>query len=197
MAGRPRSFDTHAALDQIVEAFWDHGFAGTSVDDLQERIGVKRGSFYAAFGDKEAAWRRALDRYTSSVTAAAISTLQSPGAPAEQVAAFIRFVGRFLADNSGRGCMFLTAAGQPPPAGRATREQLARLERALFAAIRRRAPEPIGSYVIALLLGMNTMARSGMPAKTVLAAADAGAEAAVSMIRRAASRNGSAAPGGG
>ena len=183
MAGRPRSFDTDTALDQIVEAFWDRGFAGTSVDDLQQRIGVKRGSFYAAFGDKEAAWRRALDRYASTVTAAAVATLDSPHPPAEQVAGFIRFVGRFLARNTGRGCMFLSAAGQPPPAGRATRDHLAKLERALFAAIRRKAPEPVGSYVIAVLLGMNAMARAGMPPKTLLAAADAGAEAAAAMLR--------------
>lgn len=182
MAGRPRSFDPDAALDEIVEAFWDRGFAGTSVDDLQERIGVKRGSFYAAFGDKEAAWRRALDRYAGTVTAAAVVTLEAPGAPAERVAAFIRFVGRFLAQNAGRGCMFLSAAGQPPPAGQATRTQLAKLEAGLFAAIRRKAPDPIGSYVIAVILGMNAMARAGMPAKTILAAADSGAEAAASMI---------------
>jgi AcrR family transcriptional regulator len=184
MAGRPRSFDTDAALDEIVEAFWDRGFAGTSVDDLQERIGVQRGSFYAAFGDKEAAWRRALDRYTGTVTATAIATLESPGPPADRVAAFIRFVGRFLAQNAGRGCMFLSAAGQPPPAGKAARDHLARLERELFAAIRRKAPEPVGSYVIAVLLGMNAMARSGMPSKTILAAAEASAEAAASMVRR-------------
>lgn len=189
MAGRPRNFDPDTALDAIVEAFWDRGFAGTSVDDLQERIGVKRGSFYAAFGDKETAWRRALDRYTGSITAAAISTLDAPGPPAERIAAFIQFVGRFLAQNAGRGCLFLSAAGQPPPAGRATRAHLQKLEREVFAAIRRQAPEPIGSYVIAVLLGMNSMARAGMSPKTILAAADTSAEAAASMIRRAAPAN--------
>ncbi len=182
MAGRPRSFDIDAALNQIVEAFWDKGFAGTSVDDLQDRIGVKRGSFYAAFGDKEAAWRLALDRYTSTVTATAISTLDSEGTPAEGVAALIRLVGQFLADNVGRGCMFLSAAGHQMAAGRETREHLERRERALFTAIRRKAPEPVGSYVIAVLLGMNAMARAGMSSKVILAAASIGAEAAATMI---------------
>ena len=183
MAGRPRSFDVDLALDEIVEAFWDSGFAGTSIDDLQKRIGVKRGSFYAAYGDKEAAWRRALDRYTSTFTAAAISTLDSARPPAEQIAAFIRFVGQFLADNAGRGCMLLSATGQPPPAGHATRAHLAKHESKLFAAIHRRAMEPVSSYVIAVILGMNAMAQAGMPPKRILEAADMGADAAASMIR--------------
>ena len=182
MAGRPRAFDAEAALGQIMQAFWDRGFAATSVDELQGRIGIQRGSFYAAFGDKESAWRQALDRYAGSVTAEAVAKLTSDGTPAERIAAFIRFVGEFLADNAGRGCLFLSAASQPLPAGRETRAHLARRERALLASIRRTAPEPVASYVLAVLLGLNAMARSGMAARAIRSAAGQAARAAAVML---------------
>ena len=182
MAGRPRSFDLDVALDRIVEAFWDQGFAGASVDSLQHCAGVQRGSFYAAFGDKEGAWRRALERYTATVTAAGLATLEEPGDAAYQLAQFIRFVGRFLAANRGRGCMFLSAASQPLPVSRTTRAHLARLERETFAAIRARAPGAAGSYVIAVLLGLNAMARAAMDVSAITAAAETAAASCTAVL---------------
>lgn len=182
MVGRPRSFDTSTALDRIVEAFWDRGFAGTSIDDLQARIGVKRGSFYAAFGDKESAWRTALDRYVGTVTAKAVAILESSGPAPQRIAEFIRFVGRFLAENPGRGCMFLSAASQNLIVGEATSGHMERLEEALFASIRQVAPSPVDAYVVSVVLGMNAMARASLPPATILAASDLAAEAAIAMM---------------
>ncbi len=177
MAGRPRSFNAEHALERIIETFWDQGFVGTSIDSLQEAIGIQRGSFYAAFGDKENAWRLALERYTQTITAAALARLDGPGEAAERLGGFIRFVAEFLAANLGRGCMFLCAASQPLTVTPATQAHLARLEHKLFTAIRACAPEPAGSYVIAVLLGLNAMSRAGMPAETIRAAAAAAAGA--------------------
>jgi AcrR family transcriptional regulator len=61
--GRPRAFDTDLALDQAMQLFWRKGFLGTSLSDLTEAMGINRPSLYAAFGNKEALFRRAVDRY--------------------------------------------------------------------------------------------------------------------------------------
>jgi AcrR family transcriptional regulator len=61
--GRPRAFNTDDALDVAVQLFWRRGFLGTSLSDLTEGMGISRPSLYAAFGNKEALFRRALDRY--------------------------------------------------------------------------------------------------------------------------------------
>jgi AcrR family transcriptional regulator len=61
--GRPRGFDIDVALDRAMEVFWRQGYEGTRIADLTEAIGINPPSFYAAFGDKEQAFRRALDRY--------------------------------------------------------------------------------------------------------------------------------------
>lgn len=60
---RPRDFDLDAAIDTATALFWKRGFAGTSVRELCDAMGLQSGSFYAAFGSKEACFRAALARY--------------------------------------------------------------------------------------------------------------------------------------
>lgn len=62
--GRPRAFDPDAALERALQVFWRQGYEGTSLSDLTEAMGLNRPSLYAAFGNKEALFRKALDRYT-------------------------------------------------------------------------------------------------------------------------------------
>jgi TetR/AcrR family transcriptional regulator, copper-responsive repressor len=61
--GRPRAYDPEAALKQAIEAFWKTGYSGTSLDDLSAATSMNRPSLYAAFGDKQALYLKALDRY--------------------------------------------------------------------------------------------------------------------------------------
>jgi AcrR family transcriptional regulator len=62
-SGRPRQFDPDAALDRAMAVFWRRGYEGATLDELTEAMGINRPSLYAAFGDKEHLFRRALDRY--------------------------------------------------------------------------------------------------------------------------------------
>jgi AcrR family transcriptional regulator len=61
--GRPRTYDPELALRQAREAFWTHGYSGTSLDDLAVAMGMNRPSLYAAFGDKQALYLKALESY--------------------------------------------------------------------------------------------------------------------------------------
>jgi AcrR family transcriptional regulator len=61
--GRPREFDTDKALEQALHVFWRQGYEGTSINDLTQAIGITKPSLYAAFGNKEELFRKALDRY--------------------------------------------------------------------------------------------------------------------------------------
>ena len=65
-AGRPREFDYDKALDQAMHVFWRKGFEGTSLPDLTAAMGINRPSLYAAFGNKEELFRKALDRYAQN-----------------------------------------------------------------------------------------------------------------------------------
>lgn len=61
--GRPREFDVDAALDLALHVFWRKGYEGASMTDLTEAMGITKPSLYAAFGNKEDLFRKALDRY--------------------------------------------------------------------------------------------------------------------------------------
>jgi AcrR family transcriptional regulator len=61
--GRPREFDPDKALDVALHVFWSRGYEGASMADLTEAMGITKPSLYAAFGNKEELFRKALDRY--------------------------------------------------------------------------------------------------------------------------------------
>jgi AcrR family transcriptional regulator len=61
--GRPRAYDPEIALDGLTEAFWKTGYSGTSLDALSDAADMNRPSLYAAFGDKQSAYLKALTRY--------------------------------------------------------------------------------------------------------------------------------------
>jgi AcrR family transcriptional regulator len=61
--GRPRTFDVEVALEAALGVFWRKGFEGTSYADLVAATGVERPALYSAFGNKEALFLRALERY--------------------------------------------------------------------------------------------------------------------------------------
>ena len=78
--GRPRAFDPEQALDRALQLFWRKGYEGTSIADLTAAMGINPPSLYAAFGNKEALFRRALDRYEAQHEASWREALDAPTA---------------------------------------------------------------------------------------------------------------------
>lgn len=65
--GRPRAFRQEEALDRALRTFWEKGYSGTSLDDLTTATDLHRPSLYAAFGNKEALYAAAVDRYVATI----------------------------------------------------------------------------------------------------------------------------------
>lgn len=61
--GRPRKYDTRAALDAALLEFRRHGYTATSLDHLSEATKMARPSLYAAFGHKRSIYLRAVGQY--------------------------------------------------------------------------------------------------------------------------------------
>jgi AcrR family transcriptional regulator len=76
--GRPREFDTDAALEKAMRLFWAKGYEGTSVADLTETLGISKPSLYAAFGDKQSLFRAALERYAAGPAGYVAAALAKP-----------------------------------------------------------------------------------------------------------------------
>ena len=63
-----------------LRVFWEKGYDGASLTDLTEAMGITRPSLYAAFGNKEELFKRALDLYETEKLAYVRSALEAPTA---------------------------------------------------------------------------------------------------------------------
>jgi AcrR family transcriptional regulator len=78
--GRPREFDVEDALEAALRVFWSKGYEGASLTELTEAMGITRPSLYAAFGNKEELFRKALDLYERDKLAYVSAALEAPTA---------------------------------------------------------------------------------------------------------------------
>ncbi|KAF1039342.1 MAG: HTH-type transcriptional repressor ComR [Herbaspirillum frisingense] len=85
--GRHREFDVEQALDSALCVFWRKGYEGASYTDLTQATGVERPALYSAFGNKEALFLLALERYYNRFLSFVPAALAQPSA--REVAAHI------------------------------------------------------------------------------------------------------------
>jgi TetR/AcrR family transcriptional regulator, copper-responsive repressor len=64
--GRPRNFSREEVLEKAMPVFWKHGFADTSLQDLERATGVNKSGLYAEFRDKEDLFVECLRHYLES-----------------------------------------------------------------------------------------------------------------------------------
>lgn len=136
--GRPREFDADAALDCALRVFWEKGYEGASLTDLTDAMGINRPSLYAAFGNKESLFRKAMERYAEGPAAYVKAALEQPTARAVAERLLAGSM-EFLADpKNPRGCLMIQSALACGDAGSAVREELSRARCCTLEAIRKR-----------------------------------------------------------
>lgn len=79
---RKPSFDRDELIGRATDLFWKRGWAGTSLKDLEHELKLKPGSFYAAFGSKDALFELAMNRFAQD-GANALETLVAEIGPLE------------------------------------------------------------------------------------------------------------------
>lgn len=190
--GRPRAFDPDAALDRAMDAFWDAGFAGTSLDALGAATGLNRPSLYLAFGDKRALYRAAMRRYSEGTLAALEKLLARRPLRAALERAFARTIAFYLSgEKAARGCFLVGTALAEAVNDAEVRDALLsdlhgadRILEARFAAAREEDDLPAGAPADAALAGLAlsvmhgfaVRARAGAPAAEMEAIAAAAVE---------------------
>jgi len=131
--GRPSTFDRQAALALATDLFWRHGFEGTSVAMLTEAMGVTPPTLYAAFGSKEALYRKALEHYLKVARVGHGRVLREAPSARDAVEAYLRYAADHYADpSSPPGCMVANAALQCGQEGATVRDAVADLRTLLF-----------------------------------------------------------------
>ena len=190
MAGRPKSFDNDTAIDAFVEVFWSRGYEATSIDDLQAAVGIKRGSFYGAFGNKESAFISAMERYVEAVTKLVVGDLERNPDPRAGLSGMLRQVGAFMTSNNGRGCLLLSALAAPPELCPDHAIRLQSMAEYVMIRIAGKASllveqsdrkmrmdaDAIRAYMTSVLFGLNAMAKAGVDNDSILLAAETAAD---------------------
>src|SRR5277367_3342536 len=61
--GRPKNFSREEVLEKAMPVFWKHGFADTTLQDLESATGVNKSGLYAEFQDKNDLFLATLRHY--------------------------------------------------------------------------------------------------------------------------------------
>ena len=137
-SGRTRQFDVDEALDRALEVFWARGYEGATLPELTRAMGINRPSLYAAFGNKEQLFRKALDRYQTGPMSFLTEALRKPTARAVVEAIFSGFVRMQRDRDKARGCLVVSGALACGAEAEMVRRELARLRQAIVTALRER-----------------------------------------------------------
>ena len=173
--GRPRSFDPEEALQQALLVFWEKGYEGASLSDLTEAMGINRPSLYATFGDKEALFRRVLDRYREGPASYMRESMAERTGRMAIERLLLRAVD-FLSDRRNpKGCLLVQGALACGDESEPIRQELINLRAAGEAVVRRRLekakaegelsghvnPEDLSRFYVTVLQGLGVQAVGG------------------------------------
>jgi AcrR family transcriptional regulator len=184
--GRPRAFDADKALDRALAIFWRDGYEGASLPALTKAMGINRPSLYAAFGNKEALFRKAVDRYERVPAGYAPRALKEPTARKVVEALLKGIVALLTRPQNPGGCLMVQGALACGANAKRVRGELASRRAAGVAAIRRRFQRAIDEgdlpanadatglarFVATVMHGMAVQAASGASRKELLRVKD-------------------------
>lgn len=185
--GRPRGFDADEALERAMLVFWEHGYEGASLAALTEAMGISTTSMYAAFGNKEELFRKALERYTEGPSAYLARALEQPTALGVATAILAGAVRTTTRPTHPHGCLGVQGALATSDSGQAVRDLLAAWRNDGCVRVRerfRRAidegelppetdPGVLARYVTTLAFGIAVQAASGVGRAELQKMADA------------------------
>ncbi|GGO71988.1 TetR/AcrR family transcriptional regulator [Nonomuraea cavernae] len=185
--GRPRGFDADEALERAMLVFWEHGYEGASLATLTNAMGISTTSMYAAFGNKEELFRKALERYTEGPSAYLARALEEPTALGVTTAILAGAIRTTTRPAHPHGCMGVQGALVSGDSGRGVRDLLvawrnngcSRLQERFQRAIDdgelppETNPRLLARYVTTLAFGIAVQAASGVGRDELQEMADA------------------------
>ena len=164
---RPREFDPDTAIAGAMQIFWRQGYKATNLPDLLAAMGLTRGSFYKAYGDKQAVFLEALDHYDREVVSRSVETLEDCGGET----AVDCLSPLFATKKDGQmGCFICNAmvelAPSSPEVAAKTEAMAGRLRGAIAGVLERfgaREVEETADLILHLYFGHQAMGRSSAP----------------------------------
>ena len=172
---RPKEFDRERVLDRATRLFWERGFAGTSISDLEAAMGIGRTSIYAAFGAKEDLFMAAIDHYDATYSVKLRNALNA-GLPVRQavVLYFDELLSAFSDPDLPLGCLVTNVAVEGDRGttrmGRRIAASITRAEDTFYRVLRAAQVEgaidpradvrAIGRFLVASTHGLSALAKA-------------------------------------
>jgi AcrR family transcriptional regulator len=159
--------------------FWARGYEGATLPELTKGMGINRPSLYAAFGNKEQLFRKALERYQTGPMSFLTEALKEPTARAAAEAIFSGFIRMQRNREKARGCLIVSGALAAGEEAETVRRDLAQLRQAIVTAFRKRFERAVqegdlsagtdcatlARYTATMLNGLAVQAASGTTQK--------------------------------
>ncbi|MEP3276187.1 MAG: TetR/AcrR family transcriptional regulator [Stappiaceae bacterium] len=182
---RPREFDEKAAMKAVEDIFWRDGFEGTSYSDLMSATGLGKGSLYAAYGNKEALYRHALNAYIEREVGGVshlFSDVSNPRTGKQRVGQLLDLVIAAVSERGDRrGCFLCNAAVDLAPYDESVEkivlEAMGRMRTDLTSALKDEVGEKqcqsAAELVLSAYMGMRVMVKAGTPVEQLQLTRDA------------------------
>lgn len=174
--GRPRGFDIDEALERAMRVFWEQGYEGSSLTDLTGAMGITRTSMYAAFGNKEQLFRKALQRYVDGPAGYLDVALAQPTARAVAEALLRGAVRTATLPENFAGCLTIQGALSASAENRPVHDVLVQWRNAAGDRLEQRFrrasdegdlpgdtdPQRLARYIMAVAFGIPVHAANGL-----------------------------------
>jgi len=173
--GRPREFDVDEALTAALRVFWRRGYEGASMAELTAEMGIAKPSLYAAFGNKEELFKKALDLYEREKLAYMADALKEP--TSRRMAERLLYGALEMQTSScdPKGCLGVISSVACGPEASSIRECVIEKQRSARKAVIARLeeyqregdlpadiePEALSRYMTAVLQGLAVQAGAG------------------------------------
>jgi len=173
--GRPREFDVDEALTAALRVFWRRGYEGASMAELTAEMGIAKPSLYAAFGNKEELFKKALDLYEREKLAYIQEALKEPSS--RQMAERLLMGALALQTSScdPKGCLGVISSMACGPESSSIRQDVIERQKSGRQALINRLeeyrrdgdlpsdiePEALARYLTAVLQGLSVQAGAG------------------------------------
>ena len=112
---RSREFDDREVVDAAKEVFWDRGYLGTAISDIERSTGLNRSSLYLAYGSKRGLFGNALERYQDDFVSDKLHAMEDGPAGLASVAGFFSVLKEFFLEDPShaqRGCLMVNSIAE-------------------------------------------------------------------------------------
>ena len=105
---RPIQYEMDKILPQLMNLYWEKGYEATSIKDITNLTGLKPGSLYKIFENKEGIFEAAMDLYISNNTQALSKIFENEDTPLENIETFLsEFIFSAITNENIKGCLLV------------------------------------------------------------------------------------------